>query len=156
MIAGIFLLFLSLITENIKCSSVENICKMESGISIINYKISENKFRPSEIKNFYCEQNYQPARSGKKSYYVLKVNLNSGETYSLGSYQKYKLCKNSMQPLNKFLKHKIESFNHNSNFGFSNLFGMIFAILMFFIGFMIIRYNPETEDDIEENSETEE
>ena len=140
-VIGLGIFALSLIADNLKCSG--DICYMQSYISKLNINISEDRFSRGDIKSAGCLQKSQPSRRGKKSYYLLVLEKNNGVEYSLGSYKNYSMCKESLTPIDNYVKGKSDELLFSSGAGFSNSMGIILSVLMFFIGFVILTSKPE-------------
>ena len=152
-IIGIAIFGLSMITDSVECSYTTNNCKMQSKIPGINYIINEIAFSPKEIKTVFCDKMYRPARSGKKAFFVLKMSvLDSNTDYTLGSFPKYALCKNSLEPIKDFTNGKRSYFKYSSGIGASNILGFILAALMFVVSIVILTSKPDTKTyDLEDD-----
>lgn len=157
LIVGMAVIALSVISENFYCSHPYNACLVQSKFGMFDIVLSEDRFSPSEIDKVFCDVQVQPSRSGgKKQFYVLKIALNSDKEYSLGSYKKYHNCKNLVNKINDFRKHKVSEYTHGSGLGYSNTFGLIFGIIMFFIGYLILTSKEEVKKYDWEDEEEEE
>ena len=154
LIFGIFLLGLSFISDELTCSRELNTCNLKSKIKHTDYVISEQVFDVNTVNSAYCGKEFQPSRSGKKAYFVLKLQTTERE-YNLGSYKKYKLCTADLAPINAFIKGKSPQLVFVSGSGFTNFFGFILAILMFVVGIVILTSQSESDevDWDEENME---
>ena len=156
-IIGSALFTLAAINDNLYCSHEDDICTLKSKIAFINYTTSETQFKPNEIKQAYCDTAYQPNAGGKKPYYLLKIELNKNTEYTLGSYQKYGLCKVYADKASDFIKRKTPTLEYSPTFGFLNLMGAIFGFLMFVIGIVVLKAKPEEDyydfDDDDDNDE---
>ena len=156
-IAGIAISGLSMITDTLECSNLQNYCRMQSKISGINRIISEKTFLPSEINKVYCDKMYRPARSGKKAFFALKMTLKDSQTeYNLGSFPKYAMCKQELEPIQKFVTGKNDTFTYSSGLGAANIIGFMLAVIMFVISFVILTNEPENKTYEWDNDESEE
>jgi hypothetical protein len=136
LLASIFLVGLSLISDKLVCSG--NYCQLQSKIDYLNYVISEDNFHINDISSLSCQSKSQPARRGKQIYYVLELNKTDGTIYYLGSYKKYKNCKNELTPIRNFLNKKNTNVIFNSNKGFTNSMGFVLAFILLLVGYIIL------------------
>lgn len=147
--AGLFLL--ASVSDSLICSEASGYCSLNS--KVWKYTVSEDNFKVNEIEKIYCKKMYQPARSGKKAYFVLALQKVDGVEFNLGSYKTLGLCKTAKIPMNDFIKGKENSIIYSSGTGIANVFGYIFGVLMFFIAFIIFRSRPDVvEDDSDADS----
>jgi len=140
-VIGLGVVTLALIGDSMICAN--NVCQTQSYISKLNIKLNEDRFYFDDIKHVDCVQKSQPSRGGKKTYYLLVLEKMNGTEYSLGSYKNYQVCKDAYKPLEDYVKGKTDNVRYESEFGVANTSGMIFGILMFFIGFIILTSKPE-------------
>lgn len=141
---GIFMMGLSLISDDLHCSRYDNLCALKSKILFVNYNISKDEFRVSDIDNAYCEKMYQPSRRGKKAYFVLKMmRKDTNNAYILGSFQKLPMCKNELNPLENFINGKTDTFSYSSGIGTTNALGLILSVLLFIVAIIIITNKEE-------------
>lgn len=150
-VAGIAIFIISSMSDTLNCSRDFGVCKFQSKIAILNIKINEENFDISEIKSIQCIKTSQPSKSGKKTYYTLKLFKTDDSAYNLGSYQKYAVCKEETQPIRNLLKGKTDTVTYNSGSGFSNFFGYIFGIIMLIIGLIVLTSKEEFVEEDNEN-----
>jgi hypothetical protein len=149
MMLGLGLFVLASVKDVVLCSDGSGMCAISS--KVFGYTISEDAFSIKDVDKIYCKKNYQPARSGKKTYFVLSLKKADGVEYNLGSFKTLGMCKNANSPLKNFISGKEKNIMYSSGTGISNIFGYIFAVLMLFIGIIILRSKPdEVEDDFSE------
>jgi len=154
-IAGLGLFCLSLINDSLSCDRISGMCNMQSKLAYVNYEINSDKFKVSDISSVTCEKMYQPARSGKKAYFVLKIkNLNN--EYNLGSYRKLPECKARLNNIKDFKSGHTQTLEYSSGFGITNCFGFILGILLFVIAYIILTTQEQSktydwEDDNDES-----
>ena len=144
---GLFLL--ASVNDVVFCSHKAGMCSVSS--KVFNYTISDDSFAINDIEKIYCKKMYQPARSGKKTYYVLSLKKTDEVEYNLGSFKTFGMCQNANSSLKNFINGEEPSVAYSSGTGISNVFGYIFGVLMFFIGVIILRSKPdEPEEDFDE------
>ena len=155
-IIGCGIIILSSLSDSLHCSYETDTCSLITRIKFVNYTMSEFNFKPADIKNAYCSTAYQPNARGKKSYYVLKLQLDDGNEYSIGSYKKKGLCKVYSGRVLDFVKGKTSYIEYDPAFGFLNLMGTIFGILMFVICVVIITSKPVPDyEGLDDDDDTE-
>ncbi len=155
LIIGGGILYLALINESLYCSHDVSTCLFSSKF-VNRITIREEVFPTSDIDKIYCDAEYQPGRSGKTKFYVLKLLKKNGEVYKLGSYQREKLCKKDFEPIDEFNKNTSNEFSHESGMGFVNLLGITFGIIILYIGNLILRTRSQEEIDLWADEEAEE
>lgn len=151
LILGFFVLGLALVSESIECRRDAGVCKVKSTISYLNYTLSEEIGDISTLKNAYCQREYQPSRRGRRSYYVLKLELN-GKTFNIATFNNYKLCRGQLIPVKDFINGKSDTITYAPGIGFVNYIGFILAFIILFIPYLILTDKglPELEDEDEE------
>ncbi len=148
-ILSLGILALSLITETISCDQNSNLCVFQSKIRYLNIELNKEIFPVQNLNSTRCIREYQPSRRGKKSYYILKTDLND-RTYNIMSYSKLKTCRQDVS----YIKTSLKSGNGlylNTPPGFLNILGIIFSIVTAIIGIIIIKETPPQEDEFKED-----
>lgn len=150
LILSLILLGLSLVTDTISCDKKNGACKFTSKIRYLNTKLNEEEFSIENLANTYCEKQIQPSKKGPKSYYILKVDIN-GRAYNISSYKKFKDCRQSRKAINDQMKDSTtDTVNVDSKMGFINTFGIMFAVITFLVGLIILKEPPAEDEDLED------
>lgn len=152
---GLCIFLISSISDSLICSAKTGNCIMQSFISIVNLKVSEDEFPISNIEFVKCEKRIQPSKSGKKTYYSLKFSKTDGAEYVLGSYKKLQMCRQELKPIKDLINGKVSDVSYKSGIGFTNGIGYLFSVLMFIIGIIVLT-NKEERIENTDSEETEE
>ena len=150
-IASIGIFSLSLVKDSFHCT--ESICEIKSSISLANIQLSKTQFRPDQISQVHCQAQYQPARSGKKRFYILELKTED-KNYNLGSFKNYKQCMYSAGPIKAFITGKGKNVIYESGIGVTNAIGLLMGILMLVIAIVIVTSPPAKEEDDEWDEDT--
>ncbi len=149
------LLILSLISDNISCSYESGLCKYTSSIRYLNIELDNETFPVTNLTKTDCEKRIQPSKKGKQTYYILKINTNT-RPLNISSYKKYTECKNDANEIKNYaLKHPNNNLNLDSGIGFLNTFGIMFAVIIFIVGIIILKDNGENEIETEDDDNEE-
>ena len=153
LLISICLLTLSLIQDTFSCSRQDSLCHFKSKIKYINIELNNEDFSVSDLNNVYCKREVQPSKRGKQSYYILKLDTNK-KTYNITTYKKFSQCSSDTKQIKDYIKDKSENFLLiNSGTGYTNLFGIMFAIIIFITGIIILREPPSKHYDFDEETE---